>query len=86
MLGFSPVKLYRVFYQPVFTLNSARERWLDFKPILPFNGEGMHLKKTHFFLQQLKRIMLLQQNIARRLLLVLQLQVHMHASAHKLSN
>lgn len=48
MLGFSPVKLYRVFYQPIFTLHSAWERWLDFKPLLPFNRQGMYLKKTLF--------------------------------------
>lgn len=85
MLGFSPVKLYRVFHQPTFTLDSAWVRWLDFKPILPFNEEGMHLKKTHLFLAAIKNNAFAVKYCLRLLLVVL-LQVHMHASAHKPSN
>lgn len=76
--GVFPCATLQGLYRAIFTLDSTWERWLDFKPMLSFNGEGMHLEKTHFILQQLKRTMLLQQNIARRLLLVLPLQVQTH--------
>lgn len=72
LLEFSPVKTFRVFHQAIFTTRFYVRKTTGFY-ISP--SEMPCIKKTQFFLQYLKRI-LLQQNIVKKQLL----QVCMHVT------